>query len=63
LIESKISAERAHERLGELVPTEDVYQLHMNMVEHGRRVCKAQRPKCTECVLGRICLSNQQWHF
>lgn len=58
LIENKISVEQAHERLGELVSPEDVYQLHMNMVEHGRQICKSQRPKCGECVVRGVCTWN-----
>ncbi len=57
LIANGVSASKAHEIMGKIVPPEDVYQLHMNMVEHGRRVCRAQRPKCPECVLKKICPS------
>jgi endonuclease III len=27
------------------------------MVEHGRRICKAQRPRCHLCVLQGLCPS------
>ena len=54
-ISGPISAEQAHKVLGEMIPAEDVYRMHMNMVDHGRKVCKSQKPKCSECVLGEIC--------
>lgn len=38
-----------------VVPEEITYQLHMNMVEHGRRTCKAQRPQCGRCLLAPYC--------
>ncbi len=57
LISNGISASKAHEVMERIVPPEDVYQLHMNMVEHGRKVCRSQRPKCPECVLKKICPS------
>jgi endonuclease-3 len=57
LFHSKVSAERAHEILEELIPTGRVYEFHIHMVEHGRKVCKAQRPRCHICVLRRICPS------
>jgi len=28
---------------------------HLNLIEHGRRVCKPQRPKCEICVLREVC--------
>ena len=55
IIDSRTSAERAHEILGAMVPVEEVYQFHMHMIEHGRRVCKAQHPRCHQCVLLQAC--------
>jgi endonuclease-3 len=57
LIDSKTNAERAHRLLEEVVPAKDVYSFHLNMIEHGRRVCKAQRPHCEMCVLREVCPS------
>ena len=57
LIDSKVSAEQAHELLESLVPSEDIYQFHLHMIEHGRRICKAQRPRCSLCVLHGLCPS------
>lgn len=57
LIGSGISANQSHEILGKIVPTKAVYQLHMNMVQHGRKICKSQRPKCGECILKGLCPS------
>lgn len=57
LIGSGISVEKAHEVLEGLVPAEDIYSFHVNMIEHGRRVCKAQRPRCPVCVLRHVCPS------
>ena len=37
------------------VPPDIVYQLHMNMVTHGRRTCKAGRPACSRCLLQSEC--------
>lgn len=59
LIDSRVSAEKAHEILGDMVPARDVYRFHILMIEHGRRICKAQRPRCRECVLLKICPTGQ----
>jgi endonuclease-3 len=55
LIESGTSAEKAHEILGDMVSDGAVYDFHVNMVTHGRRVCHAQRPACDVCVIARLC--------
>jgi len=59
LIDSRASVEKAHKLLEALVPPDKVYQFHVLMIEHGRRICKAQRPRCMECVLGNICPSYE----
>ena len=56
LIDSGASPARAHQLLEELVPAEAIYQFHVNTLAHGRGVCRAQRPKCHECVLLEGCI-------
>ena len=57
LVESSASVEKAHKQLENVVPLEDVYRFHVLLIEHGRKVCKAQRPQCNRCVLGSVCPS------
>lgn len=59
LIDRRASAEKAHELLGAMIPAEHVYQFHIHVIEHGRRVCKAQRPRCHQCVLLKVCPAGQ----
>ena len=33
----------------------DMYEVHMNLIRHGRHVCVALRPICSQCVLNDIC--------
>ena len=40
-----------------LVPKEDWLDFNFLLVEHGRAVCQARRPKCPECFLRKICPS------
>jgi endonuclease-3 len=56
LIENGVSPAGAHQLLERLVPQDAFYRFHMNMVVHGRRVCRAQRPRCQECVLKEVCV-------
>jgi len=58
LIDSKMSIEKAHSSLQKQVPPSKIYQFHVHMIEHGRRVCRAQQPHCHECTLNRICPSS-----
>jgi endonuclease-3 len=54
-VEAKATREHAHEVMERLVPPAKRYSFHLNMIEHGRRVCTARRPLCADCVLRRSC--------
>ena len=43
--------------LGAIVPPTEWGDLSLRLIEHGRRVCDARRPRCSECVLAGICPS------
>ena len=60
LIGSNVSVEKAHKLLEGLVPPRDVYKFHVLLIEHGRRICKAQKPHCNECVLREVCPGKSQ---
>lgn len=62
LIDPRVSPGRAHELLEKLVPPTDIYAFHVLMIEHGRRICKAQRPRCDLCVLQEPCPSDTYKH-
>jgi endonuclease-3 len=32
-----------------------LYRLHLNLIRHGRDVCRAQRPRCAACILSPWC--------
>ena len=44
--------------LMELVPREDWTWFSHTLIQHGRGVCIARRPKCADCVLNRLCPSS-----
>lgn len=39
----------------ELMPPNLRYSLHVNLVEHGRAVCKSPKPLCDKCELRNLC--------
>jgi endonuclease III len=61
-IDARDSREKAHEILERLVPPKIFYAFHLNLIEHGRTLCKATRPKCERCPLTKVCLYYQQTH-
>lgn len=38
-----------------LLPAEDFYPLHIDLIRHGRTICKAQQPQCERCPLQSDC--------
>ena len=38
-----------------LIPEDDWSDAHHWLIWHGRRICKAQKPLCEECPVGRLC--------
>lgn len=55
LIGPSVSREKAQEVLGSIVPKGQYYNFHINLIEHGRAVCRALRPACDRCVLSGSC--------
>jgi endonuclease-3 len=58
LIGAEVNAEQAHYILGDMVPDNLVYRFHVDLVTHGRRMCKAQKPMCDVCPLLEICAAG-----
>ncbi len=55
LIGEKVSREMAQEEMAMLVPVSEYYNFHINIIEHGRTVCQARKPKCGVCKISRLC--------
>lgn len=55
LIERRIGEARAHDALQALVPDNIIFRFHVAIIQHGRQVCKAPTPRCSECVLTDLC--------
>jgi endonuclease III len=59
LIGPKTTAEQAHDVLKPMILPEDRYEMHVLLIEHGRRTCRAINPKCDQCVLLDLCPYGQ----
>ena len=55
LIGSRVSAEKAHDILEDLLPRAYYYPFHLNVIRHGREICHARNPKCEICPLQETC--------
>lgn len=60
LVPAETTADRAHRLLLPAIAPELRYELHMQLIRHGRGICKAARPLCTECTLFDLCESGPQ---
>jgi endonuclease III len=50
-----ISADKAHDVMEAIVPPEDYYAFHLNLIRHGREICIARAPRCALCPLTEYC--------
>jgi endonuclease-3 len=62
LIPDSMGREKAHEVLEREVPDERIYEVHINMIKHGREVCTARSPSCEESPLYEYCVNCECRH-
>lgn len=55
LLPDRINDNQAHVLMDSLVPRGKHLSLHINLIRHGRLICKPQNPKCLDCCLVEHC--------
>ena len=55
LIRERCSDEEAHRLMGAMIPPKRYYEVHINLIRHGRRVCRPRDPLCEQCCLIDYC--------
>lgn len=55
LISDKSDRENAQAEMASMSKSEDYFSYHINLIEHGRKICSARRPKCHDCMLSNRC--------
>jgi endonuclease III len=55
LVDWSVPYTRVHEALEAAIPRPYRYAFHVNVVSHGRRLCIAGKPRCSECPLIKSC--------
>jgi endonuclease-3 len=55
------AAEKTHDLMQQLVPAGKSYSFHINLLKHGRQICKAQNPQCGLCPVFEWCEYDLKW--
>ena len=55
LIPPNSTDERAHQLMNRLVPTGKFYSFHVNLIRHGRALCRPRDPLCEQCPIVEYC--------
>ncbi|WP_428938452.1 endonuclease III domain-containing protein [Fontivita pretiosa] len=55
LIRPGTSVSAAQEQLTAMIPAPQRYAMHVLLIEHGRKICHARRPRCGQCPLLELC--------
>ena len=63
LIDPTVSYNAAMDIIQDSVDPELRYDIHVNLVKHGRLVCAARSPECSVCVFSRVCRSYWDGYF
>ena len=61
LIRKGTTADEAHPVLESITDPEQRFPLHVLLITHGRRTCRARNPVCTDCPLAGVCPSRGQF--
>ena len=51
---------RDHDPFQDAVPKDARKRLHINLIHHGRAICRAAEPKCEDCVLVSFCARGRE---
>lgn len=52
------TADKAHSLMRVLSPPGRSLPFHLNLIRHGREVCRARSPRCAGCVLAGMCRAD-----
>lgn len=55
LIPQKSTDRRAHEIMNAIVPRGKFYSFHVNLIRHGRTLCRPREPLCERCPVVEYC--------
>ena len=60
LLDPRLPDERAHRAMEAIVPDGRHYSAHVNLIRHGREVCRPSEPRCDRCCLIDYCPTGRE---
>lgn len=63
IIGKDVNIGEAHKILTRIVPNDLIYDFHLGIIEHGRKTCRAQNPRCGVCVVYGLCKFGKKGFF
>ncbi|MGZ5494631.1 MAG: endonuclease III, partial [Thermoanaerobaculia bacterium] len=57
---SNPEAEKIEQDLMKLIPQKEWTSFSHRLIEHGRTICLARKPRCSECLLNELCPSAEE---
>jgi endonuclease-3 len=61
LVPSTASADKTHDLMQAMLPPGKAFSFHINLLKHGRQICKAQNPGCDRCPVFDFCEYDLKW--
>jgi len=61
LVAKEADYEAVRRTLQLIYAPKDYLAVHILLISHGRKYCKARTPLCTECPIARLCPSRHLW--
>lgn len=61
LVPDSSTRKKAQTILNNKVNDSSKFELHLNIISHGRQTCSARNPDCKACVLGKLCPSREKF--
>ncbi len=55
------SADKTHFLMQKILPSGKAFSFHINLLKHGRQICKAQNPLCDRCPVFDWCEYELKW--
>jgi endonuclease III len=52
---AKMNVEQTHAHMERILPPENYYAAHLNLIRLGREICHPRRPDCPACPLNDLC--------
>ena len=59
VVETGSNRDKTFRQLSSMIASGRAYSLHHNLLTFGRTICTARNPKCSECLLARLCPSKE----